>query len=345
MVREYTFLTSLAYDLLISHTLETDVVEAIEAETGVRLETTVSHLVQQSVWSNFNTYLYHGAACRAFDRNEYSTVLITSSGASGNALALPANKHGVNTYVLPHSIRTPPIGVNRSFYRGVFTEGKIASCAVTEERTEFIPVGLPKHLDIDGRRSSLTTDRKGSKTLLIGTQGFSDDLQREFIGEVVPAVLTETSWNIVIKTHPRESPKFYRQALTEIGIDIEDSDRIRVTGSDLYEWIARSELLLTINSNVGIESVILGTAAASYNVWSPNLRDPLYAKYGSVPSLRDLSALVDLLESDMDAERASQQTLLDGPFMIRGNSLDRVTSRIQQRLSVSNPTDSSESAT
>lgn len=335
MISEYRLLVALAYDLSVRKQFETDVVEAVESETGVRLEATVGQLVRRSVWANFRTYLYYGAACRAFERGSYDSVLITSSGASGNALALPAAECDVDTYVLPHSIRAPPIGVNRPFYQGVFTEGEIASRAVKDQRTTFIPVGLPKHIDTYHKRESITTDHTGKKTLLIGTQGFADHLRREFIRETVPTVLTETDWNVVIKIHPREDPAFYHRTLAEIDINTKRNDRIQVADDDLNRWITRSKLLLTINSNVGIESVILGTAAASYNPWSPTLRHPLYAKYGPVPSLSDSAALVDLLESDIDAERSRQQSLLEGPYMVRGNSLDQLADRIQQRLGAS----------
>jgi hypothetical protein len=344
MISEYRFFVILGYDLLIRREFEADVINAVEDETGIRLEETVGTLTRRAVWANVSAYLYYGAACRAFDRTNYHCVLITSSGASGNALALPAADDGVDTYVLPHSIRVPPVGVNRPFYTGVFTEGKIANFAVTDKQTEFIPIGLPKHLDIHQRRESLTMDSGVSKTLLIGTQGFIDSIRKEFIKDIVPLVLDETEWEVVLKIHPREDPAFYRKTLNSLGIDVDKESRVQVTDSDLYTWIARSELLLTVTSNVGIESVILGTAAASYNVWSPTIRHPLYAKYGSVPSLRDPAALIGLLQSDMDAERARQQTLLDGSFIICGNNLNKITDRIQERLDQSSLEKMSESA-
>jgi hypothetical protein len=344
MISEYRFFVILGYDLLIRHEFEADVINAIEDETSIQLKETVGTLTRRAVWANVSAYLSYGAACRAFDRTNYDCVLITSSGASGNALALPAADHGVDTYVLPHSIRVPPVSVNRPFYTGVFTEGKIANFAVTDKQTEFILIGLPKHLDIHQRRESLTTDSGGCKTLLIGTQGFVDSVRQEFIEDIVPAVLNETEWEVVLKVHPREDPVFYRKTLKSLGIDTNKETRVQVTDSDLYTWIARSELLLTVTSNVGIESVILGTAAASYNVWSPTLRHPLYAKYGSVPSLRDPAALIELLQGNVDAERARQQTLLNGPFMIRGNSINKITDQIQERLYQSSSEPTSESA-
>jgi hypothetical protein len=267
-----------------------------------------------------------------FEREQYDSVLLTSSGPSGRALAFPEVEREVDTYCLDHGVRSQLEHTNNSFYDGVFTEGEIADLAVERKRTKFIPTGFPKHLDIYGQRDSIPP-ADTTETLLIGTQPFEDNRRRAFIRDVIPDVLHQTEWNITIKIHPAEKLSFYHQTLSKLGIDLKQTDRIQVTDSDLYSWIGRSQLLLTINSNVGIESVILGTPAASYNPWSPDIRDPLYAKYGPVPMLREPSELVSLLTDwDGESECARQEPMIDNLYMVRGNSIDKIISRIQTEM-------------
>lgn len=341
MVRSYRFIISLIYDLVVTQRVETAVVDAVDSETGVRLERTLGQLVRRIVWTNMNTYLYHGAATQLFEREQYDSILLTSTGPSGKSLALPAVRRDVDIYCLPHGVRFQLMFVNDSLYDGVFTEGKIADRAVERKRTKFIPTGYPKHLDIYDRRDTIPPVDT-VETLLLGTQPFEDNRRRAFIRDVVPDVLHQTEWNIIIKTHPRENISFYRRTLLKLGIDPKQTDRIQITDDDLYTWIGRSQLLLTIDSNVGIESVILDTPAACYNPWSPDIRDPLYAKYGPVPILRDPSELISLLTDwDGERERTHQKPAIDEMYMVRGNSIDKIIDRIQAEMTT--PTEATRS--
>jgi hypothetical protein len=331
MIESYLFFVDLLYNLLISGRLELAVVDAVEAETDVRLDETVGQLTRRAVWSNLSAYLYYGAACQIFEKEIYDSVLLTSTGPSGKALAVPAATYDVDTYCLSHSIRLQPISVNQSFYTGVFTEGSIVNHAVERKRTRFIPTGFPKHLNIYNLRDSMpSTD--STSTLLVATQPFPD-MRKDFIHDVVLTLLNQTNWKVVVKIHPREETSLYHRILSECGINVDENDRLLLTDGDLYAWIGRSELLLTGNSNVGIESIILGTPAASYNPWSPDIRDPLYAKHGPVPILREPSELISLLANwDGKRERTHQESVIDELYMIRGNSIDEVANRIQTTM-------------
>jgi hypothetical protein len=319
---------------MVTKQLETAVVDAVEIETAIRLDKTVGRLIRRAVWSNFSAYVYYDAACQLFEKETYNSVLITSSGPSGKALAIPAVAHGIDTYCLPHSISQQPVAVDQSIYTSVFAEGHIAERAVERKRERFVATGLPKHIDIYSRRDSIpSTD--STNTLLITTQPFPGSRQ-ELIRNIIPVVLNSTDWRVVVKIHPREELSFYDRTLSEFGIDVDGTDRLVVTDGDLYSWIGRSQLLVTINSNVGIESVILGTPTASYNPWSPDIRDPLYAKYGPVPMLREPSELVSLLTDwDGERDRTRQESAIDELYLVRGNSIDKITARIQAEITSS----------
>jgi predicted glycosyltransferase len=102
---------------------------------------------------------------------------------------------------------------------------------------------------------------------------------------------------------------------------------------DLYEWIGRSHLLLTTRSNVAIEAVLLGTPAASYNPWSPDLWTPPYVKHGPVPGFKDPDEFISFLTGiDCDTERKRQESMLNDLYWVRGNSIEDITARIQTKI-------------
>jgi hypothetical protein len=348
----YRQLATISYDLLVSRRIETAVVEAVAAETGVQLDRTVGRLFRRAAISNLQTYLYYCTAERVFSRGEYQDVVLTSTGPTGKSMALAAQGNGVQTFVLHHSVTTPVEFLDETFNRTVFTEGQIAETVLPSdsECVQCIPVGLPKHLDIADRRKSSsdevdengTVARLGSnnmtdfdgendeKTLLVGTQPLSKEIRRELVTDLVPAVLNKTSWKIVIKTHPAEDSTFYSRILRSMGIEL--GDRVRVDDENLYDHIRNSDLLLTVTSNVAVEAIILGTPAASYNVWTPLVEDPVYVKANEIPVLRTPGELIELLDQELTAVVTDQQNSTCGSYMIDGNSLDQITDRIDQEL-------------
>jgi hypothetical protein len=216
----------------------------------------------------------------------------------------------------------------------VFVEGTIASRLVDDELGEkFIPTGLPKHIDIAGQ-APRTQSSHEQRMLLIGTQSFDNRYRTGLIIDVVPSVLEATNWTIVLKLHPGESADFYEELLRSIGYDPSDQDRISVATDDLYGYIHRADLLLTVNSNVGIESIILGTPAVCYNPWVPSKRDPPYASHGPVPKFDVPSDFVDfIMDYEPAQHRNLQQPLITGPYDVVGNSLDKIAAGVETELS------------
>lgn len=329
--RDYRAVIAIMFDLIIGDRIETAVVDAVETETGVRLERTVGHLTRRAIWSNISAFFYYGAACDLFKTEEYDSVLLTTFGPSGTAIAIPALEYDVDVYVLPHGALGWPKMHQETLYTGMFTEGTIVDAEVDRSEKKFIPTGFPKHVKMHKKRN-LVPNKDDVKTILIGT-AYISDIREKFIRDVVPPIINKTSWRVIVKTHPMEEISYYNRILLDLGIDSDHNKRIQVVDSDLYSWIGRSHLTLTTRSNVGIESVLLGTPAACYNPWSPDLIDPPYAKHGPVPLLRDPSDVVSLLtEWDGDEQRAKQEQMLDNLYMVNENSLEDIAAQIQAEM-------------
>jgi hypothetical protein len=174
-------------------------------------------------------------------------------------------------------------------------------------------------------------DKNEQKTLLIGTTAgtYRDD----FICDIVPPVLEQTDWDVVIKVHPSEEKSYYNNLFTDIEITDDQNSRLQIVDKNLHSWIGRSHLLLTTRSNVGIESVLLGTPAASYNPWSPDLWTPPYAKYGDVPCFRDANNFISFLNNmDYNDERERQEAMLNNLYLVRGNSIDQIATQMRKEM-------------
>jgi hypothetical protein len=334
LIASYWQLAAVGYDFVIARNQEAAVVDTVEDETGVRMEETVGRLYRRAVLGNVKSLLYAITAQRLFATNTYESLLLTSTGPTGKALAIPAAEHDIDTYILHHSITTPNEIYDDSYDRTLFSEGQIVEDALQEtdtKRMKLLHTGLPKHLDIADQREDKLAD-ENSNTVVVGTQPFNDRYRQQFIYTVVPAIVADTSWDIVIKVHPAEKTDFYNKLLNKYDGKI-SSNHIRITDSDLYSEIQQSDLLITVNSNVGIESVILGTPAVTYNMWQPELRNALYTTHGSVPSCSTAEELRTLIgECNLDELQTDQQKMLTNKYMVVGNSIDQIADQVQTEL-------------
>jgi hypothetical protein len=329
-IKSYKILGSFIKIFVSTDKIETAVIDSIEAETGIRLEKTVGKLTRRAIWTNLDSCLYYSIAQDLFNKEEYKSLLLTSFGPSGKPLAAAANEHDIDVYILPHGVCGSPTSLNESLYTGMFREGNIVAEEVNCHDKNLIPTGLPKHIKIFQQRGNIPEKNK-NKTLLIATTGTS--YRDAIIHDIVPQVLDKTDWKLIIKPHPSESKSYYSKEISDIGITIDGNERIHIVDDNLYKWIGRSHLLLTTRSNVAIESILLGTPAASYNPWSPDLWTPPYVKHGSVPSFKDPNEISSFLtELDYDAEQERQESMLDDLYWIRGNSIDDITARIQREI-------------
>jgi hypothetical protein len=289
----------------------------------------MSILVERAFWDNLSTYLYYYAARRLFKTETYHSVLLTSQGPSGKTIETAAFEENIDIYGILHSIRTEP-SIDHSRWDGIFTEGRIVEKIVDCNNTKCIPTGLPKLVSLYNTRKSIPKNHE-DKTLLVGTM-YVPVLREEFIRDIIPPVLNQTDWQIIIKIHPKEDSSFYTKLLSKLDIN-KDNNRIKVVEENLNFWIGRSHLLITTFSNIGIESVVLGTPAVSYNPWSPKIRDPPYAKYGSVPCFQQPSEVVSMIDNfNQNEEIARQEQMLGDLYRVYNNSIRQIADKIQEEI-------------
>jgi hypothetical protein len=316
-----------------SRKTERTLVDSVEDETGLRLEQTVGSLYQRAAAFNFASCLRYETAKRAFKQSQYDVLMLPSSDGLNKAIGLAAREEDVEVLLLPHSILHQYTALEVPYSHTRVVEGSIAREPLRDvEGVEFVELGLPKHLTIRDRAESIERQSE-RKQILIGTQPYEDSRRREFINDVVNASLEETNHDIVVKIHPREKVEFYESVMEDLDLNEANRQRISITERNLHRNIADSDLMVTISSNVGIESVILGTPTICYNKWSPDIRTPLYATDGRVPNIEKYEDLLQAYDERQFSDLyRSQKRMLDEKFMVRGNTIQAISEGIRGQI-------------
>ena len=157
---------------------------------------------------------------------------------------------------------------------------------------DVIITGAPHYDDLIKLKKSKNNFREelnlpDGKIVTFATQGFSEMINQKLVSEVMRVLTEIKDITLVIKPHPREDPEFYRKFFG-------NSDRtIILPEVDISKLIKASDLLLTVNSTVALESNVIGTPVLTLNFTEE--KDDFYGKEGGAISVNDESKLVDVV--------------------------------------------------
>lgn len=331
--REIKTLFFIYYQCLFSKSQPNDIARWIRDEEDANLDRLVQRLYSRTVLLNIDTIFTYILASHFFEQNNYEKLLVPGISRTSKGLSYAAYDQGVEIFFLPHGAG---INTSETVKHTRFTPGKIATKHIHNSKNEdILPIttGYPKHQEILKQRIDLSNDkvRKHTNVVLIATQPFTKQIRTKFIQDVLDTLLEKTEYEIIIKTHPGEKPKFYHKLL-QSNYEKEDTRRISVKDDNLYERLYSSIMTVTVTSSVGIESIIMETPVASYNPF-PDLKEPLYVEYGSVPQCTTREELSEFVSNRNATEMmAEQEKMLYEDYMVYNNSVKKITQRIQSEL-------------
>lgn len=283
-------------------------------EFGVELPNTLSYLLGNlyavHVPSLANTVL----AERMLAELQPENLVVGSLGSRQQAILYAAIRAGVRTYHVPHSATTgyelapPPETVH--FVPGEHVVEHLRESDQMADVDNVVPTGRPQLVELHGRDVAPRDDSPAdAMRVVVATQPFSDPMRERFVADVLDALeSTPVPVDVVIKIHPNESASFY---------DGDVSDRpypVTIAERDLHGYLSGADLVVTINSNVGLESMVLGTPVVCVNEWSPLIRARPYATYGPVPVLETAEDLRAFF-SDLDRERLDEVATAEQRFL------------------------------
>ena len=141
--------------------------------------------------------------------------------------------------------------------------------------------------------------------ITFATQGFSEQITRKLIYEVLRNMKELKGVLLIIKPHPRENPKSYSNFLREFNADIFSDEIILLHGVNTSKLIKASDLLLTVHSTIALEANVIGTQVVTLNFTEE--KDPFYSKEGGAVGVENPEALKDIIYKALYDEKFKER--------------------------------------
>jgi len=314
-------------EVLTTHSFAPALVDSVEAEFGVRIDTTVRSIVRDNL-SNLRlirSLVLQRPLQAMFAADQIEKVVIGTLDPTGRAVVQEASKHDIQLYHIPHSIATtrPPYPKTDviQFVAGEWDVQYYERVVPRDRWWRWVKVGRPYLSDLATQygenTDSQSTDSSEHDRLrvVLATQPFSLRVRTQFV-ETMLASLGSDRFEVTIKPHPDESVGLYEDLTAEY-------ENVRVIRDGLYEAIVASDLTVTISSNVGLESIIIGTPTVCFNAWEPFRFEQTYASAEEIPVLRSeatFQAFVNQLDSNEISQLWSQQqAFVEDTYILESN--------------------------
>jgi hypothetical protein len=298
------------------------------------METTVSHALTVRYKKNMMALLYYILAEEVINKTKCEKIIFGSRGAIPSAMVHTAREREVATFHIPHTVT---IGYETMLPETTyFATGDVAmqhfrESAQVDDLSRIIPAGRPYLQKLSKECNHHSADENipcdGSIQITIATQPYNDNVREKFILGVLSAIeRVNKQFEVVIKIHPNENPKFYESLLKH-------DANISVDVGDIRPHLLRSDLIVTINSNVGIESILAGTPCVCVNLYSPLIRTRAYAKYSPVPVLSSEQDIfdwfTDLSDKRLQEMREAQVTYVNEHYQLDKDINKEILKQIQ----------------
>ncbi|PXF51775.1 MAG: hypothetical protein C4B55_05335 [Candidatus Methanophagaceae archaeon] len=147
------------------------------------------------------------------------------------------------------------------------------------------------------------------------TQGFSDQIRRKLIFEVLKSMKKLDEVLLVIKPHPREKPKLYRNLLKEFNADISSDKIVLMPGVNTSKLVKASDLLLTVHSTVALESNVIGTPVVTLNFTAE--KDLFYSQEGGAVGVENPETLTNTIYKALFDEEFREEMKINRDEFLR----------------------------
>ncbi|WP_226010914.1 hypothetical protein [Halomicrobium salinisoli] len=318
--------------------------EFMRREFDVAMPNAIEQSLRQLYQSNVYRRLLLGLVFEsAIERVGAKQVAIGTESVLGRSVLLAARRTGCAGYQIPHSITTEyvaPIQLDRTIFlpSGLpidYLEERVPQSARKNEDA-LVKAGRPYLTELKRDVAETSVERSdNSFRILVATQPHDDEIRDAFVENALAAAhlladALEADVSVVVKTHPSEDPEYYESVTGETDLPVE------ITDGDLRWNLQASDLVLTVNSNVGLEGIIAGTPCVCINFWNPLLYDLLYAKQAPVPILRSPDEVQSFFRSltadDVSALRSDQTEFVEEQFVLDGSPARAIASRMESDL-------------
>lgn len=295
ILRQIIFIFQLLPRLFLKSTLVSNISSRIREKEGFDVSNIVSESYIQAIKSNPRNICTGIVTGRLFRDKNTKKVVVGGLAPRDRSIIVQADRHNMDLYYVPHTVeialeQLPPKGASM-FVSGPVAKKHIQNTYSASILPELIPMGRPylqeKYKNNNKNITQVSSD--DDLSILALTQMNSDSIRSEFIDEIIRGAKILDSYSefdstqVIIKLHPSESKDFYNNLLNTIEYS---GIKVTIVEDSLYHYLYKSDFTITINSNAGLESMMLGTPCISINFNEPVTMTYPYVEYGNIPVLR-----------------------------------------------------------
>jgi len=332
LARQLSTHLRLARRALFSDMLKGQLEGVLADELDVHVDRALVYAIQQGFRTRMfgSLYLYY-LFDNLIDELQCENIVIGGLSPAGKAIVAKGIDAGCETYHIPHGIGAaancpnPPTELTQ-FVSGDLEKRHYAESPQVAEPWTCIATGRPYLTELYDEYRADRVDQSSTEPyhVVLATQPINQ--RDEFVGRTIAAIGdAEFDASVTIKIHPSESPDRYAGFAQREGVTVADAN--------LHDLLQGADLTLTVNSNVGVESVVVGTPCVSLNWWSPIVPIPMYAQYGGIPAVTDAADLDDFF-AGVDGDRlatmlADQSETVHEYYELEVNAERRIAATIE----------------
>jgi hypothetical protein len=300
--------------VLVRGSFEDRICELVAEEFNVSIPNTIAYALGNAYPIHLPALANAVVAERMIDKLRPERLVIGSLGSRQEAILFTAIESDLDTYHVPHSTTTgyelAPPRETVHFVPGDHAVEHLRKSKQISDVSNLAPTGRPQLVALSQKEvSPRTVASSEAIRIVIATQPFPNVVREQFVKDVLEALeRTPSPVEITIKIHPNERPAFYKKLIQDRPYSVE------IAEDNLHAHLTGADLVVTINSNVGLESMVLGTPCVCVNEWSPLIRTRPYAEYAPTQVLTTPDELAEFFGS-LTHKRIEELAVLESEYV------------------------------
>lgn len=339
MSDEISFFLKTFLDIYIHRSLERQLKSELSENVNLKLPYTIEFAVNKGLQGNIHSLVHVVMLDDLFSRNEIKRVVVGGNSPRMRAINDICKQKDINVHYIPHSIVHPKElfnkggDISKMYVSGEFSKQYLQKHFNKNKLPEIDPSGRPylQNLLNDITENLETGDNKKFQAT-IATQKGEDRVREKFVRTSLQCLVEHKLVDeIIIKTHPNEDATYYRDIISSYSKEYQD--KIKIKDSGLEQVLQKSALVITINSNVGLESILNGTPCITYNEWMPIIPSFPYVEDGPVPVFESETELEmffnELCLQDLKTLQSKQKSFGRDAYFPDGNAAKKIARSIE----------------
>ncbi|AJF24777.1 hypothetical protein SG26_03150 [Haloarcula sp. CBA1115] len=337
---EVGFLVRFGKEFLIDRQTERQLRDALQVKVGVQLTHSVRYAFVSGCRGNIHNFLFATSAAGAFSRTGCERVVVGGNSPEDRAILALARECGLSTYYVPHSIAHPKERMylhhpeTTMFLASNFDQGYLDASFDNERLPTLVPAGRPYLQETLDEEMTTTAHKKERLKIVLATQDGPDNVRERFCIAVLKGIeaCPIQDQEVVIKIHPDERVAFYESLLDSLDLDVVADTMVETEG--LRTHLRTADLVVTINSNVGLEGMYVGTPCVCVNLWEPLISTYPYSSEGPAPVCRTVKEVNDLFQRltwDKIQQITEQQRRFAESYRYEYDTGERIAAHIEGR--------------